>query len=312
MNKVFRKSLHSMIGVGMILAVGTICVLPVSAESAQKTDVSVNVQVSQSYDEGINWENGNSAYVVAIGTGLPPENAGVRGRVLARRAALVDAYRNLAEMLNGVQLDADTVMEDLAIKSDIVRVKTSALIKGAQIVEEKEMSDGSYQMKIRIPMYGANSVASVAVPELHPSASSVPLPKVDLTTTVLPSSEVSDIKGETYTGIVVDASGLGLEPTFAPVIYDENGRVVYGLQNLDYDFAINHGMVAYASSLADAQSQSNRGGSHPLVVKAMAVRGGKNSVNKVNVVVSAEDGDRILLASQKGDILQKAAVVFIR
>ena len=55
MNKVFRKSLHSMIGVGMILAVGTICVLPVSAESAQKTDVSVNVQVSQSYDEGINW-----------------------------------------------------------------------------------------------------------------------------------------------------------------------------------------------------------------------------------------------------------------
>lgn len=142
MNKVFRKSLHSMIGVGMILAVGTICVLPVSAESAQKTDVSVNVQVSQSYDEGINWENGNSADVVAIGTGLPPENAGVRGRVLARRAALVDAYRNLAEMLNGVQLDADTVMEDLAIKSDIVRVKTSALIKGAQIVEEKEMSDG--------------------------------------------------------------------------------------------------------------------------------------------------------------------------
>ena len=113
MNKVFRKSLHSMIGVGMILAVGTICVLPVSAESAQKTDVSVNVQVSQSYDEGINWENGNSADVVAIGTGLPPENAGVRGRVLARRAALVDAYRNLAEMLNGVQLDADTVMEDL-------------------------------------------------------------------------------------------------------------------------------------------------------------------------------------------------------
>ena len=32
MNKVFRKSLHSMIGVGMILAVGTICALPVSAD----------------------------------------------------------------------------------------------------------------------------------------------------------------------------------------------------------------------------------------------------------------------------------------
>ncbi|HBK28000.1 MAG TPA: hypothetical protein DDY92_05585 [Dialister sp.] len=305
-----KKGLISMLGVGILLAssaYGT----PVFAESQNVTGVSVNVQVSQSNESGVNWTSANGADIVAVGTGLPPENAGVRGRVLARRAALVDAYRNLAEMLNGVQLDADTVMEDLAIKSDIVRTKTSALIKGAQIVEEKEMSDGSYQMKIRIPMYGAsNSVASVAMPELHPNVTAAPLPAVD--STALPKTEVTQLKESNYTGIVVDASNLGLEPTFAPVIYDENGRVVYGLQNLDYDFAINHGMVAYASSLADAKSPTNRGGSNPLVVKAIAVRGGKNSVNKVNVVVSVEDGDRILLASQGGNILQKAAVVFIR
>ena len=294
-----KKGLISMLGVGILLAssaYGT----PVFAESQNVTGVSVNVQVSQSNESGVNWTSANGADIVAVGTGLPPENAGVRGRVLARRAALVDAYRNLAEMLNGVQLDADTVMEDLAIKSDIVRTKTSALIKGAQIVEEKE-----------IPMYGAsNSVASVAMPELHPNVTAAPLPAVD--STALPKTEVTQLKESNYTGIVVDASNLGLEPTFAPVIYDENGRVVYGLQNLDYDFAINHGMVAYASSLADAKSPTNRGGSNPLVVKAIAVRGGKNSVNKVNVVVSVEDGDRILLASQGGNILQKAAVVFIR
>lgn len=298
-------------GLGTLLIASSMLGATAYTANANEVSMSVNVQVSQPTTTGINWGNGDNANIVATGIGLPPENAGIHGRALARRAAIVDAYRNLAELLNGVQLDADTVMENLIIKSDTVRTKTSALIKGAQIIDEQEMMDGSYQVKLMIPMYGAkNSVASVALPEMRPSPSVTPMPEVKSTT--LPSTVVRDLKTTNYTGIVVDASGLGLDPTFAPVIYDENGRVVYGLQNLDYDFAINHGMVAYATSLEDAKRPGNRGGSNPLVVKATAVRGGKNSVNKVNVVVSTEDGDRILLACQNGAILQKASVVFIR
>lgn len=298
-------------GLGTLLIAGSMFGTNVYAANTSEVNMSVNVQVSQPTTTGVNWGNGDNSNIVATGTGLPPENAGIRGRALARRAAIVDAYRNLAELLNGVQLDADTVMENLVIKSDVVRTKTSALIKGAQVIDEQEMMDGSYQVKLMIPMYGAkNSVASIAMPELRSTPSVTPMPEVKNTT--LPAPVVKDLKAGNYTGIVVDASGLGLDPTFAPVIYDENGRVVYGLQNLDYDFAINHGMVAYATSLDDAKRAGNRGGSNPLVVKATAVRGGKNSVNKVNVVVTAEDGDRILLACQNGTILQKASVVFIR
>ena len=90
-----------------------------------------------------------------------------------------------------------------------------------------------------------------------------------------------------------------------------NGRVVYGIKNLDYDYAISQGMVAYADTLETA-AHGNRAGESPLVVKAVAVRGGRNSVNKVNVIVSVEDGDRILLACEKSNILQQAAVVFVR
>lgn len=70
-------------------------------------------------------------------------------------------------------------------------------------------------------------------------------------------------------------------------------------------------MVEYSASLEKA-TQGSRAGNNPLVINAVGVRGGKNSVNKVNVVVSVEDGDRILLASEKSGILQNCAVVFVR
>lgn len=295
------------LGVGFLLASGVIGSVP---ESVNIGVVSVCAQM-QASEGGTNWKNGYNAEVVAVGIGIPPQNYGVKGKVLARRAAIVDAYRNLSEELNGVQVDSETVMENLIIKSDVVRMKTEALVKGAVIVSEQEMQDGTYKVTMKLPMYGAtNSVASVIMPAIRKQEKPVPLSEVK--TTNLSEQEVKLLENDVYTGIVVDARGLGLQTTFAPVVYDTNGRVVYGLDNLDYQFAMNHGMVAYATSVEDAKSLNNRGGTHPLVLKATAVRGGKNSVNKVNVVVSPEDGDRILLACRGGSILQKASVVFIK
>ena len=159
-------------------------------------------------------------------------------------------------------------------------------------------------------MYGTrSSIASAVLPELRDNMA--PEPLLQVTDTALPEKEVKALRAEGYTGIVVNADEMGLEPTFSPVIYDVNGRVVYGIKNLDYDYAISKGMVAYANTLENATS-GNRAGNNPLVVKAVNIRGGRNSVNKVNVVVTVEDGDRILLACEKSNILQQAAVVFVR
>lgn len=278
-------------------------------ESAS-ANVEVNVQVQQNTKGSVNWDKGAEADVEAIGIGLPPENMGVRGNILARRAAVVDAQRNLAEMIQGVQIDSETVMENLVITSDVVRSKVSAMVKGARIVDEGVNADGSYFVKIRVPMYGVtNSIASVALPEIRDNMEAEPLPEI--TDSTLSESDVKDVQRAAYTGVVINATGMGLEPTFSPVVYDVNGRVVYGIRNLDYDKAISQGMVEYASSLEKA-THGSRAGDNPLVINAVGVRGGKNSVNKVNVVVSVEDGDRILLASEKSGILQNCAVVFVR
>lgn len=255
----------------------------------------------------INWSKGD---VTAIGVGYPPEEMGMRGNSIARRAAMVDAQRNLLEITKGVQIDAETTVENLTVSSDVVNSKVQGLLKGAQIFEEGNLDDGGYYVKMRIALYGStNSLASVAMAEYAKDIQ--PQEFAEVEDTELSKKEVKQVKRAGYTGVIVDASGLGLEATFSPAILDTNGRVVYGIANVDKNVVISKGMVDYASAVEEA-TVGSRAGDNPLVVKAVEVKGGKNSINKVNVVVSVEDADRILLANEKSGMLEKLAVVFVK
>ena len=66
--------------------------------------------------------------IEAIGIGLPPDNtSSVRAATLARRAAIVDAQRTLAEAIQGVRVDSETTMQDLSIASDTVKTQVSEI-----------------------------------------------------------------------------------------------------------------------------------------------------------------------------------------
>lgn len=246
--------------------------------------------------------------ISAIGYGLPPQNG---NKILARRAAIVDAQRNLLERINGVQIDSETFMEDFTISSDVVRSQVSGLIKGAVITDEGENLNGSYYVELSVPMYGRNgSIASVAIPALTANMQQQPFASADVNKFTV--QEVQALTSYEYTGVIVNAKGMDLERTFAPIIYDADGRIIYGIQNLDKDLAITYGMVEYSESLEEAAGGNCRAGNNPLVINAVGVRGGKNSVNKVNVVVSVEDGNKVLLANEKSGMLANCAVVFVK
>lgn len=299
-----KKNLLAAIALGLSMALTS--VVPAFADEA---NVSVNVNVNQGSKGVVNWEKGAAADIVVWGIGLPPANMPIeRGRILAERAAIVDGYRQLAETINGVQIDSETTIKDLAVESDVVRASVSALVKGALVVEKQTNDDGSCRVKMTIPVYGAGSLASVAIPQAKQTAFISDIPKAS--EAFVPTKE-EKTEAVGYTGIIVDASGLGLEGTFSPVVFDINGRAIYGMLEIDRDFAISQGMVEYSSDL-QAVAIKSRAGANPLVVKAVSVKGGGNSVNHVNPVISVEDGDKILYANEKNGMLTKHAVVFVK
>jgi len=131
----------------------------------------------------INWTSGE---VYATGIGAPPPNAvnPAQARAMAERAAQVVAYRNLLEIVKGVRVDSETVVENFMTKSDIIRTRVDGIIKGAMPVKKQYLSDGSVEVTLVMRMKGEflNAVvpetfgSAVLPPPTMKPAPSIPLP----------------------------------------------------------------------------------------------------------------------------------------
>ena len=114
------------------------------------------------------WDGGK---IRVEGLGIAPTDArGSQAEALARRAALSDAYRQLAEQINGVNVDATTTVESMMLMNTTVRTHVTALIKGAQIIDETARRDGSYVVTMEIPVYGTGSLASTVFTRIETRA----------------------------------------------------------------------------------------------------------------------------------------------
>ena len=239
---------------------------------------------------GTDW---NTNTITVTGSGVVPRGAvGAQARLLARRAAQADAYRQLAEVVKGVQVDASTTVEMAMIQSDTVNLQVSAVIQGARIVSENFTTDGAYEVTMELPMFGKSGGLAQAV--IERPAVVEPFPQVNTKVTV-------EIKGG-YTGLIIDCRGFRVNPVMSPVIKNAHGEKIYGHKNLDYDKVIEYGMASYAGSMSEAV----RAGSNPLIVKAVDVED-----FDANPVVSMADADLILSENQLSRFLDNTSVVFL-
>ena len=254
-------------------------------------------------------------YIEADGYGLPAETAGTAAqeRLTARRAAIADAQRVLAEQLATVQVDAETTVQDAALKSDVVKTKVSMLLEGSRVIKEYE--DGAYRVTVAVPLFGERSSLAAAV--LPQTVIRQPFPRVlkpepaeSRYPGIRPSTEGADgwstgypDNGGPYTGLIVDCRGLELRPAMSPVIKTTAGDSIYGYKNLDSAQVIRRGMAGYAK---DMKENAARAGDNPLIIRGVGVD------RYFNPVVTTADGERILAENEKTHFLDAAAVVFIR
>lgn len=240
----------------------------------------------------VDWSTG---VITAVGIGAPPAQPAnpAQARAMAERAAQVVAYRNLLEAVKGVRVDSTTLVENFIVTSDVIRTEVNGIIQGATVMDKKYMSDGSVEVTVGMKLTGA--LADALLPKTPAT------PPTGLTGTLTPAAP-----GQVYTGLIVDARGLGVRPAMVPKILNEDGKEVYGSAWVNRDYAVREGMVGYLKDPIAAQTNP-RVTDKPLMVKALKVSGDA----RVDVVITNADAATIHGAAQNLSFLEKCRVIIL-
>ncbi|HDR14336.1 MAG TPA: hypothetical protein ENN79_02385 [Desulfobacteraceae bacterium] len=126
--------------------------LGIAASSADELDDLAAMAVVQ--EEGMNdvSMNWTTKALRVKGNGFGPEHVKELGRrkILAKRAAKLDAYRNLIEAIRGVQVTSTTSVADMMLESDSIRSRTEGVLKGMRVVAVDYSNDGGCEITVEV------------------------------------------------------------------------------------------------------------------------------------------------------------------
>lgn len=253
---------------------------------------------------GVNW---TAQVITATGLGVPPPNAvsAAQGRALAITAATVLARAALLENMKGVVIEGQTTVQNAMVSSSVVQQRVSGMIRGAQVVNTRELPDGSVEVTVGMPATG--EFADLLIPRVPRPITPMPAPApLGRPAPAPPGVGPRPSPAVVYTGLVIDARGLGVKPAMAPKIVSEGGQEVYGFSVVDRNWVIQQGMAGYSKDLVSAQAH-DRVTDRPITLKALAVAG----ANKTDVVIANSDAELLLASGQHLAFLEKARVMLV-
>jgi hypothetical protein len=286
---------------------------PLLAQSRARTVQPDNTGYIEVYDVGtINWSEG---MLSATGVGLMPRNETDRARAYlkARSYARLDALANLLMLIDRVQIDAQYVGADYTAQSEEIRATISGFVRGAQVLDERKVlieGQEAVQVTVGTAMYGSRGLSRYLLkPTLtSPTTATEPaLPRIELVNPNTPATGTPVAEGN-YTGLIIDARGLKVQPAMAPRILKADGTVLYGAGKFELEQLVEKGMAAYYRDITAARADP-RAGSNPLVLRPIGVY--RRAVATTDVVLSDADAARLLAEDSRTGFLKAMKVVFV-
>ncbi len=201
---------------------------------------------------------------------------------MARRMA----QANLLTTVAAVRINATSQVADRMSQNTEFRDGLIALTKNAAITRQEYLSDGTLEIELTMNLTGG--FGQFVLPEEIHQVEPVTTVIVNQSETGKSSTPAKDGDASAYTGLIIDAAGIGAMPSLVPVVVDESDEVVYGPAIASREFAVSRGMSGFTNSL-EAARNDNRVGDRPIIVKAIRTR----STGATDLVISTADAARL-------------------
>jgi hypothetical protein len=310
-----------------------IWILLASSLSAIAKDVVVQTSAG-----GINWSQG-VVYANGYGTAKPGMSSAQR-RILSRRAAVVDAQRNLLEITKGVRINSIIKTGQAMKDSPEVTARVQGIVKGARITRDHYQNDIA-TVTMAMPISGKFLRTMVPAPELAVGSSfdrilgliippamasesfvikSEPEAKAyrrliqwirrnatDDLNTILDTAIIEYETTAKFSGLLIDASSVpAFELATIPKIRDETGKILYPSKDTSYDDIVNKRGVTYDFDLQDA-IRNQRVATTPFVINALSTYKSLPS----DLIITTSDAEKIMQSQSTRQAMNKAGVLIV-
>jgi len=135
------------------LSISTLYVQAANSDSADNMANDKKYSTA-SFDGGMTLTKNNIVILTVVGQGVAPAStiSPAHAKALAKRAAVADAYRQMAEKVNGVEVEGRDFIRNMVAQRSEIRTCVQALIKNASVVESRFV-DGLFEveMELRVP-----------------------------------------------------------------------------------------------------------------------------------------------------------------
>jgi hypothetical protein len=286
----------------VVLAV-MICLLTPAGGYGQESQ-----NVIEKIDDGtIDWTQG-----IITATGMTAPFKKTSGKSIDRQVALTAAKtltgRKLIETVKMVRINSRMLISTLVDEDKEILLKLDNMVKNAEITEQKYLSDYTLEITMQLKMMGGFSqlVLPAEVQQLDTLKMVGPDGKQAKATSGNTFVSSGGRKEKIYSGLIIDADGLGVKAALVIKVLDEDGKEVYGPAFASREFAVQFGMSHYVRNLAQARND-DRVGPNPLITKGLTTEG----PGKSNIVISNADAAKLRAASEHLRFMRECRVVVI-
>jgi hypothetical protein len=232
----------------------------IQPENAGSTAAQQSAVIPVSNQTGpVNWYGG---YVetTAIGTAdMNKMKNRVQAEIVAEKTARHLAYGQLAEILKGIQVTANSTYEDLLLKVDALNIQSEGFIQGAQVINKNItwVDDApKATVTVRAPLFGQNSLKNIIQAEAKHAL-------LEQSPPITSSNPPGSNQAADYSNVIIDASGIDFSPAlFNHLESSDNHSVLTNGNITDLDYM-------YYANVESARA-SNFAGELPIVIKARA------------------------------------------